>query len=220
MTLADSVTDNARRFPDVAAYRLEDREVTHASLRERAARLISAMASAGGRRQDGITILSRNSVELGEVMAACQLSGIIMVTLNFRLTRDEVRDALVRVRHSIVFVVDVFAPMVSELAPELQNQPLIVCIGSQDHCQMVDFDDFLTSGASGAAKSCILGQRERRHVAFTMNAEMRTGSADRAVAIKGVSVNRTSAVLHVVLDRADKHRPEGRLRLPASSWPH
>ncbi|OCB21104.1 AMP-dependent synthetase [Mycobacterium malmoense] len=203
MTLADIVTDNARRFPEVTAYRFEDREVTHAALRERAARLISAMASAGVRRQDRIAILSRNSVEFGEVMAACQLSGIIMATINFRLVRDEVRDALMRVKPSIVFIADEFAPMVYELAPELQNQPLLVCIGSQDHSEMVGFEDFLTSGAggepvlraqpddiacliftsgtTGPAKCCILGQREQRHVAFTMNAEMRTGSADRAL---------------------------------------
>ena len=203
MTLGDIVTDNARRFPDVVAYRLGDREVTHGALRERAARLISAMASAGVRRQDCIAILSRNSVEFGEVMAACQLSGIVMATINFRLTRDEVRDALVRVRPSIVFVAEEFAPLVSELACELRDRPLVVCLGSNDHGGMVDFDDFVTSGAggepvlrarpddiayliftsgtTGAAKCCILGQQEQRRVAFTMNAEMRTGSADRGL---------------------------------------
>jgi len=203
MTLGDIVTDNARRFPDVIAYRLGDREVTHAALRERAVRLVSAMASAGVRRQDRIAILSRNTVEFGEVMAACQLSGIVMATINFRLTRDEVRDALVRVRPSIVFVADEFAPLVSELAFELQDQPLVVCLGRNDHRGMLDFDDFVTSGAggepvlrarpddiagliftsgtTGAAKCCILGQQEQRRVAFTMNAEMRTGSADRAL---------------------------------------
>jgi acyl-CoA synthetase (AMP-forming)/AMP-acid ligase II len=203
MTLGDIVTDNARQFPDVIAYRLGDREVTHAALRERAVRLVSAMASAGVRRQDRIVILSRNSVEFGEVMAACQLSGIIMATVNFRLTRDEMRHALVRVRPSIVFVADEFAPLVAELAFELQDQPLVVCLGSNDHGVMLNFDDFVSSGAggepvlrarpddiayliftsgtTGAAKCCILGQQEQRRVAFTMNAEMRTGSADRAL---------------------------------------
>jgi len=203
MTLGDIVTDNARRFPDVTAYRLGDREVTHAALRERAVRLIAAMASAGVRRQDRIAILSRNSIEFGEVMAACQLSGIIMATINFRLTRDDVRDALLRVRPSIVFVADEFAPLLSGLAAEVPTQPLLVCLGSQEDCGMIDFDDFVSSGAggepalcaqpddiayliftsgtTGAAKCCILGQREQRRVAFTMNAELCTGSADRAL---------------------------------------
>ena len=59
MTLGDIVTDNARRFPDVAAYRLGHRTVTHAALRDRALRLVSAMAAAGVQRQDRIAVLSR-----------------------------------------------------------------------------------------------------------------------------------------------------------------
>ena len=91
MTLGDVVTDNAVRFPDVPAYRLGSRMVTHAQLRDRAVRLVSAMAAAGVRRQDRIAVLSRNSVEFGEVMAATHLSGIIMATVNFRLSPE--RDA-------------------------------------------------------------------------------------------------------------------------------
>jgi acyl-CoA synthetase (AMP-forming)/AMP-acid ligase II len=190
MTLGDIVTDNARRFPDVVAYRFGDREVTHASLRERAVRLVSAMAAAGVRRQDRIAILSRNSVEFGEVMAACQLGGIILATVNFRLSPNEVRDVLERVRPSIVFVSDEFAPMINELAAAA----LVI--------RMAEIDEFIagashelpyeahpediaclifTSGTTGASKCCILGQREQRRVAFTMNAEMCTGSADRGL---------------------------------------
>lgn len=47
MTLGDIVTDNAVRFPDVVAYRHDHRTVTHAQLRDRAVRLVSAMAAAG-----------------------------------------------------------------------------------------------------------------------------------------------------------------------------
>src|SRR6202011_5292347 len=38
-----------------------------------------------------------------------------------------------------------------------------------------------TSGTTGASKCCILGQREMRRVVFTMNNEMRCGSADRGL---------------------------------------
>jgi acyl-CoA synthetase (AMP-forming)/AMP-acid ligase II len=38
-----------------------------------------------------------------------------------------------------------------------------------------------TSGTTGASKCCILGQREQRRVALTMNAEKRSGSDDRAL---------------------------------------
>ena len=203
MTLGDIVTDNARRFPDVTAYRLGDRSVTHARLYERAAQLVSAMVAAGVRRQDRIAILSRNSIEFGEVMAACQLSGIIMATVNFRLTANEVCDVLNRIRPKIVFCADEFAPMVADLAPLLSSSPHRVCIGSGQRPDMAAYETFLaagesgepalrarpddigclifTSGTTGASKCCMLGQREHRQVAFTMNAEMRTGVDDRSL---------------------------------------
>src|SRR6202046_4982266 len=97
MTLGDVGNDNAIRFPAIVAYRPGHRHVTHAQLRDRAVRLVSAMASAGVQRQDRIAVLSRNSIEFGELNAAAHLSGIIMATINFRLSRSEMIDALDRV---------------------------------------------------------------------------------------------------------------------------
>src|ERR1700736_4700705 len=103
MTLGDIVTDNAMRFPDVVAYRHGERTVTHAQLRDRAVRLVSAMAEVGGRRRDRVAVLSRDGIEFGEVNAATQLSGIILATVNFRLSAREINDVLRRVSPSVVF---------------------------------------------------------------------------------------------------------------------
>lgn len=149
MTLGDLVTDNARRFPDVVAYRLGDREVTHSGLRERAVRLVSAMAAAGVRRRDRIAILSRNSIEFGEVMAACQLSGIVLATVNFRLAPNEVRDVIDRVRPSIVFCADEFAPMVADIAADMRAPALLVSIGGPKHSGMADYEGFIGGGDGG-----------------------------------------------------------------------
>jgi acyl-CoA synthetase (AMP-forming)/AMP-acid ligase II len=148
-------------------------------------------------------VLSRNSVEFGELIAATQLSGIIIATVNFRLSPPEVFDVLRRTEPSIVFYGKEFAAMVAELAPRLPGSPLLVSMGGPD---VTDFEDFIaggdpdepasevlvarpddiacllfTSGTTGASKCCVLGQRELRRVAFTMNAEMRSGSADRGL---------------------------------------
>jgi acyl-CoA synthetase (AMP-forming)/AMP-acid ligase II len=203
MTLGDIVTDNARRFPEVPAYRLCGRVITHGELKDRAARLVAAMMAAGVRRQDRVAILGRNSIEFGEVLAATQLSGIILATINFRLSPPEVLDALGRVTPSIVFCDDEFAPMIDELAPQLPGKPPLVSLGEAAHPGMQTLDEFVaggvtdeppliarpddiacllfTSGTTGASKCCILGQRELRRVALTMNNEMRTGSDDRAL---------------------------------------
>src|SRR6202451_2790756 len=125
MTLGDVVTENAVRFPDVVASRHDHRVVTHAQLRDRAVRLVSAMAAAGVKRQDRIAVLSRNSIEFGELNAATQLSGIIMATINFRLSPPEIDDVLRRVIPSMVFCADEFAPVIADLAAAMPSPPLL-----------------------------------------------------------------------------------------------
>src|ERR1700749_4836706 len=132
MTLGDIVTDNAVRFPDVVAYRHGHRTITHAQLRDRAVRLASAMATAGVGHQDRIAVLSRNSIEFGELNAASQISGIIMATINFRLSAPEMEDALRRVAPSVVFCAAEFVPVITEVAAGLPSAPILVTIGGQD----------------------------------------------------------------------------------------
>jgi acyl-CoA synthetase (AMP-forming)/AMP-acid ligase II len=203
MTLGDIVTDNAVRFGDVAAYRHGDRTVTHAQLRDRAVRLVSAMAAAGVRRQDRIAVLSRNGIEFGELIAATQLSGIILATVNFRLSPPETADVLRRVAPSIVFVADEFVPVIADIVAQLPSAPVLVAIGGEPPPGMTGYERFVdggrggeaefvatpddiacllfTSGTTGASKCCILGQRELRRIAYTMNNEMHCGSADRGL---------------------------------------
>jgi acyl-CoA synthetase (AMP-forming)/AMP-acid ligase II len=202
-TLGDIVTDNAERLPDVVAYRHGDRTLTHAQLRHRAVRLVSAMVGVGVRRRGRIAVLSRNGIEFGELNAACQLSGIVMATVNFRLTAGEIADVLRRVEPSIVFLAAEFVPVLADLATSWTNAPLVVVIGGPVPSGMIDYEQFVaggdaaklalvarpagvayllfTSGTTGASKCCVLGQREMYQVALTMNAEMRCGSEDRGL---------------------------------------
>jgi len=203
MTMADIVIDNARRFPDVVAYRMGPRVLTHAELHDRGARLLSAMAASGVTRQDRIAVLGRNSVEFGEVLAAAYLGGVIVATVNFRLTAVEVLDVLTRVTPTMVFCDDEFAPVIAELTSDLPGIERVVSIGPATHPGMTTFEDFVaegapgelpfaadpddiacllfTSGTTGASKCCMLGHRELRRAVFAMNVEMRTGSADRGL---------------------------------------
>lgn len=86
LTVGDIVNDNAVRFGDVIAYRHGACAVTHGQLRERAVQLVSAMSAVGVRRQDRIAVLSRNSIEFGDLVAATHISVIIMANNNFRLS--------------------------------------------------------------------------------------------------------------------------------------
>src|ERR1700761_2152154 len=84
LTMGDTLVRNATWFADTPAYVAAGRSLSHGQLHARAARLASALATRGVRRQDRVSVLGRNSVEFGEVLAAGQLSGIIIATVNFR----------------------------------------------------------------------------------------------------------------------------------------
>src|SRR6202046_3240221 len=90
LSLADPLVRNATWFADTPAYVADGRALTHAQLLARAAQLASALAAAGVRRQDRVSVLGRNSIEFGEVLAAGQLSGVIIATVNFRLAGPEI----------------------------------------------------------------------------------------------------------------------------------
>jgi acyl-CoA synthetase (AMP-forming)/AMP-acid ligase II len=201
--MGDIVEDNAERFPDVIAYRLGSRAVSHRELHRRSLQLISAMVDVGVRRQDRVAVIGRNGIEFGELLAATALSGITLATVSFRLSKSEVLDALQRVTPSIVFCDEEFAPLVSDCAVHLSGVRQFVSIGGKPPPGMVGYEDFVsrgaesdppfvaqpddiacllfTSGTTGPSKCCMLGQKELSRIAFAANAEMRTGCDDRAL---------------------------------------
>jgi acyl-CoA synthetase (AMP-forming)/AMP-acid ligase II len=113
LALNDTLVRNATWFADTPAYVADGRVLTHAQLLARAARLASALAAAGVRRQDRVSVLGRNSIEFGEVLAAGQLSGIIIATVNFRLAGPEIA-AIVADASPRVLIVDAeYLPLIA-----------------------------------------------------------------------------------------------------------
>jgi acyl-CoA synthetase (AMP-forming)/AMP-acid ligase II len=201
LSMGSTLARNAAFFRDTPAYLAAGRALSHAQLHSRAARLAAALAAHGVRRQDRVSILGRNSIEFGEVLAAGQLSGIIVATVNFRLAGPEIA-AIVSDAAPRVLIADAeYLPLIAEQRPRLDSVELVIGIGAPSAGPVVGYEDFLgsapsdhppylaspddvallvyTSGTTGRPKGCILGQRETRLAAQAMNAEMHAGSADR-----------------------------------------
>ncbi|WP_261554235.1 class I adenylate-forming enzyme family protein [Frankia tisae] len=117
--LADILRRNAERFGDVPAYLYEGRSITHRELLRRATAIAAALARAGLRRQDRVALLGRNSIAFGEVLAAGQLSGLVIATVNFRLAAPEIARILADARPRAIFVDAEFLPIVATLRAEL-----------------------------------------------------------------------------------------------------
>lgn len=113
LSLADIVHDNARRFPDAIAYRDGEEAITHRQLLDSASRLLAALRSAGVGRGDRVAVMGRNSIGFAVVLAAAQISGIVLTTLSFRSAAPEVQTAIARVDPRVVFCDREFASLIT-----------------------------------------------------------------------------------------------------------
>ncbi|MDB6061029.1 MAG: acyl-CoA synthetase (AMP-forming)/AMP-acid ligase [Verrucomicrobiaceae bacterium] len=204
LTLADTLELNASRFGDQLAYVVGERKLTHAHLLLRAKKIASALERLGVRKQDRVSMLSMNSIEYGEVLAAGQLSGIIIATINFRLAAPEIfyiaNDTAPRV---LIFEAS-YLPVIEQLRAQLKTVEHYICIDGEtewatSYEKLVGTGDesgpairaaeddiaclIYTSGTTGRPKGCIWGQREYRQLAQILACEQRTGSADRALLV-------------------------------------
>jgi acyl-CoA synthetase (AMP-forming)/AMP-acid ligase II len=201
LSMGSTLVRNATWFADTPAYVADGCTRSHAQLYARAARLASALAACGVRRQDRVSLLGRNSIEFGEVLAAGQLSGIIVATVNFRLAGPQIASIIADASPRVLIADADYLPLLAEHRPRMDGVELVIGIGTPSAGTVVGYEDFLgaapsdhppylaspddvallvyTSGTTGRPKGCILGQRETRLAGQTMNVEIRTGSTDR-----------------------------------------
>ena len=199
-TLADMLDNNAWKYPDETAFVWDDRRLTHAEFHARASRLASAMHRLGLKRQDRVGILSQNCLEFQEVYGACEISGFICATVNWRLAIPEmvyiINDGAPK-----VFVFEAaYAETVAAMKSQLKTVEHFVCIGGGVDFA-VDYEDFVaggdvsgvpfrplpddiafliyTSGTTGRPKGVMLGQAGQVAAAEILGSDMRNTPADR-----------------------------------------
>ncbi|MCC6778054.1 MAG: long-chain-fatty-acid--CoA ligase [Hyphomicrobiales bacterium] len=87
--LGDVIERNARYYPGKCAVVCEDRRVTYAEFAARVRRIANALVAGGLQRQARFAILAQNCIEYFEAVGAAELTGFIAVTLNWRLSPQE-----------------------------------------------------------------------------------------------------------------------------------
>jgi acyl-CoA synthetase (AMP-forming)/AMP-acid ligase II len=87
--LGDVIERNARYFPNKTAVVFEGRRVSYAEFATRVRKLANALAAAGLAKQGRFAILAQNCVEYFEAVGAAERAGFIAVTLNWRLSVQE-----------------------------------------------------------------------------------------------------------------------------------
>lgn len=199
-TLGEMIEANAIKYPDQTAFVWRDQRLTHAQFCDRATRLANGLAELGLRRQDRVGILCQNRMEFHEVYGACELTGLITATVNWRLAIPEmlhiINDGAPRV---LIFEAE-YADTVAEMREHLKSVEHFICIGG-DSDFAAEYEDILqsstavslpyrarpediafliyTSGTTGRPKGVMLTQEGQVAAAEILGSDQRNGPDDR-----------------------------------------
>jgi acyl-CoA synthetase (AMP-forming)/AMP-acid ligase II len=196
-SIADILERNARLFGGRIGYVDGDRRLTHRAYLKRCRAIAGALHRRGARRQDRIAVLAMNSLEYMELYGACELSGFILATLNFRLTAVEIEPIVASIAPTVLVFDAQYANVVAVFRQRLQGVRF-VAIGSapswaepwsalraDDDAGRAEGDDIahliFTSGSTGRPKGCMLGQRELARKFANHASDLAMTDADRVL---------------------------------------
>ena len=106
------IPGNALELPDHPAIIDQGRQYTFLEHATRVRQLVDALAQAGCRRGDRVSVLSRNCAEYLEIYGACEVGGFIAAPVNYRLTGPEIDFVVTNTTPSIMFYSVEFLPVV------------------------------------------------------------------------------------------------------------
>jgi acyl-CoA synthetase (AMP-forming)/AMP-acid ligase II len=199
-TLADMLDNNAWKYPHETAFVWNGRRATHAGFHERASRLANALRRLGLKRQDRVGILSQNRIEFQEVYAACELSGYICATVNWRLAVPEMVYIVNDGAPKVLIFEAAYAETILAMKEQLRSVQHYVCLeGGVDFADV--YEELLasgdpagasfrplpadvafliyTSGTTGKPKGVMLSQAGQVAAAEILGSDMRNSPADR-----------------------------------------
>ena len=202
MTVARVLRANARHYAAEPAWVFAGHTLTHGQFYARAERLANAWRQRGLVAQDRVAILSRNNLEICEVYAASELSGLITATVSFRFAAPEISYVLSDSAPKVLVFEDSFAETIGLLRASLPSIEYYVCIGdavpdwAEPYEAVLDgstevalFDPkesdtaclIYTSGTTGKPKGCMLSQYGVMSTGQLLNGVMHADEQDRTL---------------------------------------
>jgi acyl-CoA synthetase (AMP-forming)/AMP-acid ligase II len=127
-TLGDLLARNARLYPQREALVCGETRHTYRSLHATALRVADGLHRLGVKRQERVAILSMNNAQYMELLAAGDVAGFIVVTINFRLAAPEVEWLLGDASPRVLVFEGQYATMVDALRSRLRGIERFVCI--------------------------------------------------------------------------------------------
>ncbi len=201
-TLGDMIRRNAQWYGDQPAFEYGTESLTHAQFYEQSEHLARALATAGVKQQDRVAILSMNCLRYFLVYGACELSGYITSTVNFRLAPPEILHILRSSSPKVLFLEADFVETIDQIRSELDFIDQYVLLDGELPEWALSWEQFLqnadvteiptaaeddtcyliyTSGTTGQPKGCMLGHHAETTMAATLATCMGVGAHDKTL---------------------------------------
>lgn len=195
-SLGETLRLNARHFGRAIGAGSAERTLSHADLYRRGHRVAAGLAGLGIGRDQRIAMLAMNCVEMLEIYAAAEISGIAIVPLNFRLSGAELAAILQDASPTLLFYEQQYAEMVADLRGDIPTLTHCIAIGPDFEALVASAPDSIdwpafpedalacilyTSGTTGVPKGCMHSHRGFRAVGALMTAKMGLTASDRGL---------------------------------------
>jgi fatty-acyl-CoA synthase len=197
LLISDLFEHGRRLYPDsriVTVGEEGDRISTYAEVAARTDQLAKALMKLGVRLEDRVGTFCWNSQEHLEAYFAVSSMGAVMHTLNIRLFPEQLAFVINHAEDKVIIVDDTLAPVLGQVAKELETVEHIIVTGKGDDSALRDapkaklhrYEDLLSSESPGIDWP-VLDERAPASMAYTSGT---TGDP------KGVVYSHRSTVLH------------------------
>ena len=194
-TMAELIARNSALHARRPAIAFEGQRLTHSDLAAKAWSLAHAVNGLGHGVSSRMAVLSQNRSEYLDVYAAAEVSGLVAVTVNWRLAAPEVAQVLDDAEPALLFTEERFLPLYAQAKGHMRKtRPRIVTFGPDFESLLAQgktspgvyvpsADDIAhiiyTSGTTGAPKGVVISQQAVVNAAFGIALMGGHGPADR-----------------------------------------
>jgi acyl-CoA synthetase (AMP-forming)/AMP-acid ligase II len=178
-------------YADRPALSYEDKTFTFAEQAARMFRLANALLSKGIVKQQRIAILARNCSEYVEIFGACEVTGLIAINLNSRLSEAELGAICQDCQPTVLIYAKEFAAIAHTLRAQVASLRMAIAIDPSG-ADEVSYEDLLAGASTHVPRSASAAD----DIAYLMYTSGTTGGAKGVMIRHGAMVEAIQVLSH------------------------